>query len=656
MANSSLDFKKLGIVFNDIEREEVQNETIVISNLDAKTQERIVRQVNEEYDASYRFNDAKRIENLRRLKLYNNQKRNPSDIGDPLMFTVFNTVLASLYEDRLMVNFEGRGGEGDEDIEDNLNALALFDYDVMGKNELDYDWLFDSCFFGRGLVFMNEFDRSPGVMAPVPEVIDAVGFIRDPLATSVNGNKRGAGAMRFGGWEVGATYYELRDMPGYFNIGALRKGNDLNSLTNTLKQARDEAQNRTTFAPAEENLSKYGNYQFQLLNWLTTFKGEKYLVTLGNERTAIVRLMKLRSQKRWPIIDRALYPIAHDWDGVSIPDLTEDKQRARAKLLNIGLTSATIDAMPQYLFDQDRITNKNDLNFRINKFIGVKGRVDNAIVPVQKSNAHQFVTGIMDSLDQAAQRATATPEIQQGVPTGQSRTLGELNLVSSKVDTRYSMSAKILGWSEKQFWAHWYMMYKWNFKDKIDEKIIRIQGSLAPTFRPLTRENIISEDADPDIRIESKTVSEQKRLKEQQSFDSMAALLIQNPDNDRRTIEMKMARLRGMTKEEIDLVFPPTIDEIQAGDENVKLNDNSLPTINVHDNHRVHIQIHAKANRTPAAIAHTRAHKALMLEKRNNPQLFPPQQQVPINTTGSQPASPPPNSPTFAPVPTVPLQ
>src|SRR3990167_11372046 len=147
--------------------------------------------------------------------------------------------------------------------------------------------------------------------------------------------------------------------------------------------------------------------------------------------------------------------MAKDWDGVSIPDLTEDKQRARAVLLNIGMTSAKGEVPPTYLFDQTRIKNKNDLNFRINKFIPVDGRVDNAIAPVQKSNAHAYVTLIMDILDVSAQRATATPEIQQGIQSKQNRTLGELELVSSKVDTRYSMSAKLYGISEAKFWRQW---------------------------------------------------------------------------------------------------------------------------------------------------------------------------------------------------------
>jgi len=565
------------------------------------------------------------------------------------MFTVFNTIHSSLWVDRLLAVWEGRGGEDDEDVEDNLNALANFDYDVMGKAELDYYWNWDAEFFGRGLLLLMEFDRTPGVMAPAPELLDPMTFIRDPRATSVNGVGPGMkGAMRFGGWEVGATYWELKNNPGYFNCDKLRKDKDILSLIDEARQARDEAQGRDRFYPDEEALGHYDNYEFQLLNWFTTIKGERYLVTLANRRSTIVRLFKLKYGQLWPLLDRSLFPMSNDWDGVSIPDITEDKQRARAKLLNLGVKSAVIDALPQYMYDRTRIKNKNELNWQSNKFIGVDGRVDNAMMPVQKSVVHQYVNVIMDMLDQSVQRATATPAIQQGASDDDKRTLGELRLISSNVDTRYGMSAKLYGLSDVRFWRQWYQMYKIHFKSEIDEKIVRIQGPMAPIWRPLTKENIISQ-IDPDVKVESLVISEAKRMREQQSFDQFASIAIQDPNTNRRYLFKKMAKLRGMTKEEIDMVFPKTVDEEQAERENELLNEGQLPTIDPRDDHQAHLEIHTKANQTPEARAHMRMHEELALEVRNNPQMLPQEQAQPFQPparvgvgNANLPVTPPP--------------
>ena len=131
-------------IYTDVEYEVVDNDEISTDVLSAADQKRIAMQIEKEYQVSFPYNEAKRKIQLSRLKLYNNQRRDSTTVGDPLMFTVFNTVHAALYDDRLMAQWEGRGGEGDEDVEENLNALTNFDYDVMQKAKLDYDWNWDA--------------------------------------------------------------------------------------------------------------------------------------------------------------------------------------------------------------------------------------------------------------------------------------------------------------------------------------------------------------------------------------------------------------------------------------------------------------------------------------------------------------------------------
>ena len=602
--------------------------------LSEKEQAKILRQIESEYQLAFPFTEAKRKVQLNRLKLYNNQRRNDDAAGDPLMFTVFNTIHAALYDDRLMSTFRGRGGQGDEETEENLSALADYDFDLMEKPELDYYWNWDAEFFGRGLVIMMDFERDKPFQCPVPEYTPATTWIRDPKATSVNGDMRGRGAMRFGGREIGLSYWEMKKQPSYFNLHLLQKQKELKSTLDDLRDAHRDAQGLEQYRNKEEDLGKRENYEFSLVEWFTHYKGKKYLFTLGNSRRTLVRAEKIKSEK-WPIIDRAFYPMSSDWDGVSIPDLTEDKQRARAVLLNLGLKSAKKDVLANYLYDSTKITNRNHLNFKTEKFIPVKGPVGDAMQPVQKSTAHQYVNVIMEMLDSAAQRATATPEIQQGVVSNKARTLGELELVSAKVDTRYSMSAKVYGWSERQFWLFWYFGYKTFFKDGIDEKVIRIQGALAPIWRTLTRENIIAQ-VDPDVKIESKIISEARRIREQRGFGQYASVALQEPTlppSGRRFILKKLGKLSGMTSEELSFAFPKTGEELHAEDENEVLNLDKKVKISVQDDHLTHLEIHAKANQTPNTIAHVRAHKKALLLVRTRPDLFPPAQPAEFDTS-----------------------
>jgi hypothetical protein len=596
----------------------------------------LIEQIDAEYQLSWWYMKPKFDEWGLRLKLYNNQRRDKEAVGDTLLFTIHQTVLASLYGDQLLASFLGREA-GDEDVAENLGDMAEFDYDEMKKDELDYNWDWDTLFFGRGLVLMYEFDRER--KCPVPENIDPMTFMRDPRAKSANGDAKGRGALRFWGREVRLTINEMREAGVYFNFADLKPdGNDFKSFLDEASRIRDDAQGHTNIQRLM--MARGENADHKLLEWNTYWKGKKVMVVLGNNRKQIVRYHEYPKTlgSVWPLIDRPLFPMSNDWDGVSIPDLVEDKQRARAVLQNLGLKAAKSNVHPMYLYDTTRIKNRNDLNFGFNKFIGVDGNPTGSIQTMPKDTVKQEVSWIMDLLDANAQKATATPDMQQGQISGKQRTLGELQLVNSHVDTRYSLAARIFGWSEKRFWRMWYMRYKEHFESGIDEKVIRISGALGYSWRPLTRENIVGE-VDPDIKIESKAVSDAKRANDLNSFIPILPLFQMDKNANLRYAEKRAARLSGMKKDEVDQLLPPTIEEMKADDENEMLNLDKLVMVSPTDDHRLHMEVHNKATDTPAKYAHIQAHKKALILQRTNPELVP---QIPsaLNPTDGNPPQP----------------
>lgn len=585
----------------------------------------IIKQIQEEYKVSWDYMKPKLDEWAVRLKLYNNQKRDKSAIGDPLMFTIHQTILASLYSDRLTSEFKGRE-EGDDDVAETLNGLARYDEDDMEKDKLDYYWDWDASFFGRGLCLFMGFDSKE--KTPIPEVIDIMTWVRDPKATSVNGDRFKRGAMRFGGREISLTKKQMRDSGIYFNFEDLKGDeSDPNSVLDRNKELRSEAQGlNNPILKTGSNLKE--NEDFKLLEWFTLYKGKKSLITLAEKRSKVIRITEFKDDY-WPIIDRSIYPMSHDWDGVSIPDLTEDKQRARSVIQNLGLSQAKANLHPMYLYNTTKIKNKADLNFEFNKAIPVDGDVTGAVQPMNKDTIKQEASWILEILDTASQRATATPEIQQGVQSEDRRTLGEINLIASKVDTRYSLSAKIFGWSEKRFWKQWYQLYKTYFADKIWEKTIRIVGSTSSQWRVLTRENIIMA-TDPDVDIESKILSEERRLQELQMFRAYMkdVLAVSGDDANLRFALKRLGKLSGLMKDEIDNILPPTVDEMNAEEENNDLSDNKKVEVLPEDDDMIHIYIHNKASDTEWKEKHLEAHRKAMMLKKTRPELFPQLQQT----------------------------
>jgi len=591
------------------------------------------KQVQAEYKLGFDYTKPKRDESLLRLKLYNNQRRDKDAAGDTTLFTIFQTVLASLYIDKLTTDWSGRE-KGDEDTADNLNAMAKFDYDEMGKDELDYEWDWDTLFFGRGLCMMSEYIRDPekNIFVPAPEIWDPMTFLRDPRATSVNGNRLlGRNAARFFGRDIRMTKIDMKGNPNFFkdiDWTKMKYGYTTNSIVDAAVQARADAQNLTDQSKLTKESLLGDNAEYCLTDWFTHWKGKKVRVWLANDRKKIVGYKEFKKDAEWPLVDRSLYPTAHDWDGTSLPDLLEDKQRLRAVAQNLGIKAMTADLYPMYIYNKNKITNKHDLDFGYNKFIPSDGNASDSVLPLRKSMPNlNLLDFIYQSLDASAQKATATSEIQQGAVSQQQRTLGELNLVAQKTETRYGLSAKVFGWSEKRFWLQWYQLYKENFADKIDEKVLRVVGAFGAKWRPLQKKDIITKRRDPDVAIQSQEISRAKQLEERQALGTLFSVLMQDPTANIRYGEKRLARVFGLEKDEIERLLPPTIDELIAEDENEDLSKNMFVQVRSEDNHNVHLEIHNKAGETKSKEAHVATHKKALLMIKTKPELFPIQQQ-----------------------------
>lgn len=609
-----------------------------LSEMDQKNYKNLIAQCEAEYQISYDHQSPKKEENLLRLKLYNNQRRDKDAAGDVTMFTTHQTVFAGLYVDQLIPEFTGRE-EGDDETAQTVTTMAEFDSEEMESDITDFDWIWDTLAFSRGLMDMSAFIRDPenGVFIPAPEVWDPTLTLRDPRAVSVNGNNlEMKNAARFYGREIKMGRQAMEKNPNFLkNIDwqELKYGTNANSLMTQASQARANANGNTYLnSRGEEKLGD--NAEYDLLEWHTQHVDKngdfvKCKVWLGNKRKMIVGYQKLSDINiKWPLIDRSLYPTSHEWDGTSIWDLTEDKQRHRAVAQNLGMKAMMSDVYPSYGYDSNKITNKNELKFGFNKFIGMNGDPNTGIAPLRKASPNlPLLEFIYSSLDRSAQIANATPEIQQGQMTQERRTATELNLVSSKVDTRYSLSAKIFGWSEKRKWQRWYWMYKEYFDKDIDKKAIRIAGAFGTKWRGLTKDQFIG-NTDPDVKIESRILSRAKQMEERNAMTQYLTLAFSDPTVNKRYGMKKLGGLYNLKKDELDRLYPPTIDEMVAEDENLLLNENKPVHVKAEQDHNVHLEIHSKVKEGIAKQNHIETHKKALMLKITNPEAFPTPQAV----------------------------
>lgn len=583
-------------------------------------EKKLLTQVKAEYEFATRELKTWVDLNLKRLKLYNNQKRNEEHIGEPLLFTHMNTWTASLYDDsydRVWVARE----EGDIETAENLTAVSEYDHELMGKDELDYNAIWDALFFSYAVTDMLEFDAHK--MCPSPTLLDPLTFYYDTFASSIDGNVVNKSGMRFLGWDMYMSKLDVLKSP-ILGEEALRY---LDDSSDSGMSHKDEAR--------KERLEALGgnythlkrddmgdNNVYELVQWRTMFNGKKVVLVLNAKRSKILGARYLPQDESgnslsWFVASKRFNPQPHQFKGMSLPDLLEDKQRHKAMVINDQINLARSLTYGSYVYNTQMIKNKMDLKWGYDKWIGVDGDPNSAIAPVRKDTSSlAFLDNTLGYIDASAQKASATPELQQGVLSEQQRTLGELNLVASSSKTRYSLALKTFAMGDRDFWRLWYLLYKINYKKGLGEKIVRIGGSTR-VFRTLNRENLICK-TDPDIRIESKAVAEARNQGKLKQLAELGEFIMQDPDADKRAYIKKILNVAGLDGQEVDNILPPTSDELIAKEQNDMINKGKIPPFLVNDNHLVHIREHREAVEGDIKKNHIFLHlEALKIEQEN---------------------------------------
>ena len=141
-----------------------------------------LQDIRSKYEESFEFLQARKRRQVSQLVLLNNLSRNDQNIASTLLLSLFNKTLAALYDDKMQVKFLPSQGILQEQL-NSYNVLAQSDYLEMEKAKLDYDWSWDTLFFGRGYLETLRFNKKRKIIEPA--VINPLMFGYDPFFENV---------------------------------------------------------------------------------------------------------------------------------------------------------------------------------------------------------------------------------------------------------------------------------------------------------------------------------------------------------------------------------------------------------------------------------------------------------------------------------------
>ncbi len=579
-------------------------------------------QIQTKYQESFNFLQLRKKRQAEQLKLLSNLRRGEQNISSTLILTLFNRIMSNTYDDKMQVKFLPSQGINQDQI-NSYNILAQSDYQEMGKAKLDYDWTWDTLFFGRGFMETVRFDTKRKILQP--HVINPLNFGYDPYIEEVQ-------SWRYYWKWITKSKDELKLLQKAgvlkdFNIDSLPSG--IEPYLWQYKITRDQA--RDAVAPPIDSVDAD---VYQILEFYGHKDGEKWVFWTDKNFSKVLYERKLdfddgdeiiapdgtgvKKNSNWPIIVKESFRVPHSSVPVSVADLLEDKHRAKAVLLNLAYIAAKDQANPLYWYDPAKVQDVAQfLSRQINQHIPVEGDGALAVGPIQKASAMtQDLISFIQMMDAEAEEPIGTGKPMQNASGKGDQTATQAALDQQLNDVAQSLQSKVMQFGEQEFWGQWFHRYA-KHADELKTKMANIVGVNGVTTHIIDMKDF-NTDYPPGVLVYSAKEAEYKELVLRRDLSQALPVLIQSMDADGLRNFYKHVYWPKFLQDPslIDVMFPKTMDEMNAEAENEQLADNMMPDVKETDNHTTHIYTHMMLEpKTWAGWTHIHWHQELLAQQ-----------------------------------------
>lgn len=496
----------------------------------------------------------------------------------------------------------------------------------MNKAKLDYDWCWDALFFGRGYMETMRFDKKRKIMQP--HVINPLAMGYDPYSDNPQDWRYYWKWITKNKWEINALI-KAGVIKGIKDASELPSGvdKDLWQYKIRIDQARDGV------APTPEPA---GDGIYQILEYFGyNEEGKRSVYWTDKDCSKILFEQELdfedgeemiapngeviETNSKWPIVIKEAFREPHSSIPFSVADLLEDKHRAKSVLLNLAYIAAKDQANPLYGYNPDKV---NDVaaffSRQINQHISATD--ETAIWPLQKaSSMNAELIQFISMLQQEANEPIGTGLVMQPLNKKTSNTATEAAIDQQLNDLAQSLQSKVLQFGEAEFWSHWFHRYA-KFGEELGEKMANIVGVKGVDSRVIDLKTFQT-DYPPGIMVYSAKEAEYKDLVKRRDFMQLYPQLATtlDPEGMRNFNKHVFFPLFLQDPSLVDIMFPKTIDEMKAEEENAQMKQGILPDVADTDEHTTHLYTHRQVfPLTWAVMYHIMWHEELLAQQKKS--------------------------------------
>jgi hypothetical protein len=545
--------------------------------------------------------------------------------------------MSSTYDDKIQIKFLPSQGINQDQI-NAFNTLSQSDYLEMDKAQLDYDWLWDALFFGRGYMETLKFNLKKKIMEPC--VINPLTFGYDPYFEDPM-------QWRYYWKWITKSKIELDRLIRKGVVTGIKSTDEIMGGVDeylwNYKTVRDQA-NKAIEPPPESA----GGDIFQILEFYSyNEEGKKQVCWYdrGMTKELYKEVLDLAPEDggegdEWPIVIKETFREPHSSVNFSVADLLEDKHRAKSVLLNLAFIAAKDRANPIYGYNPDKVRDITQFFSRqINQHIPMDD--ESAAWPINTQDPMSAgLIQFISMLQTEANDPMGTGMVGQPIQDQGSDTATEAAITQQMNDMAQSLISKVAQFGEARFWSHWFHRYA-KHADELGEKTANIVGVKGITSEIIDFENF-NTDYPPGVMVYSAKEAEYKELVLRRDLMQLYPQLAQTLDPDGLRNFNKHVFFPKFLQDPslIDIMLPKTLDEMKAEDENEMLKKDEYVEVSPTDDHTTHIYVHQMIQpKTWALWFHLAEHEKYLAEQKEQEQMAMQQQQMTAGQTAQQPTN-----------------
>lgn len=577
---------------------------------------KLLEQVRTEYEEARDFLQPRKERWVKQLILLNNLVKGDELISSSSLFAFVVRAIGGLYDGRMKIQFVPPETNDFKRVE-NLNRVAQNDWQEMGKKMIDYDEIFSCAAFGRAYTETIRYDKKRMLM--LPEVISPLMMLHDPY-----GNK--PKSWRYYGYWIDRSRAQLNKLidrkiitlPPDITIDDIEAGIDPYLWDYKTRQEKAKSAN-----PAAA-VSRSPNGAYQLLQWYTVDDdGKKLVVWTDKSFTLVLRRQELDlkdgedGESRWPLVVKEIFRDPFSSMPMSFIDIMEDKHRSLNVLYNLMYLSAKEEVNPSVAYDRSKVTDPNQLGqHQVSQLVEVEGNPDAAIMPIRKNlSVTPSIAQFISMLKSENSESIGTTQLSS--PTMKNKkSATSAALEQQTADLTQSLQSLVLEDGEEEFWSHWYWRHR-RYARKADEKVIALTSVTGTSTFSIDLHDSVRTKFPPRVLITDSKMAEYKRMVAAKQQDNTIGIILKDmaPKQVRDYMRHVYCPAHEMDTATVDLIYPKSLSEMKAEDENGLLEDDRLPTIDETDDDSEHIYIHRRASNTASKWAHILTHEEQLASK-----------------------------------------